>query len=509
MALRTARLAGALDSITPIHTAMVFTLCLIFLVSFIPLQQNADGLLLTLASLQKLTVYYWGQDRLGLLTPLLTVWVRDPIVNAYGQLVLRLLAGLIAPLFFCGLVLRRPADAWRATVLSDCLMLICAGAQVFQETFVEANPYSMSLACAGLATTALRGSSRCLRARLLHVAAVCLLVVAYIVNLGLIIIALPLVGMVSMLLPSAHTGRLLVLHIAAAAIGFLLPPIFSPEYTTPFGMTFVTDNLIHYADVIWAVTGWRFLLAALLPSILLVLASRWRLHNSRLVVLLLATQFGAAVLSFTATALSRWLVINAFHIRYFVPGLILLLSVGGISLWLTTKTVTRDSTVRNGIFFCLTLLLLLGAYQRLQVHRIDNSDIVGNGRSELARAVAVRYLVHALDGIAGGGIADGYWNVWPAVFMTEQYHHDNGYKGPNVFGITYRGRVRRSEFIARLAAQGRIRLACIDLSPTECAARASSEMGTPELLSSEFAPSEPLPNDHRLEFVEIRMAAGQ
>jgi hypothetical protein len=112
-----------------------------------------------------------------------------------------------------------------------------------------------------------------------------------------------------------------------------------------------------------------------------------------------------------------------------------------------------------------------------------------------------------LDGIASAGLSAGYWQVWPAVFMTEQLHYESGYKGPNVFGVTVRGAARRSEFQARLAAQGRIKLACIDLTPSDCAAEASSEMGVNGADFNEIAPMEQLQDNHLLRFVEISSEA--
>ena len=60
------------------------------------------------------------------------------------------LAALLAPTFFCALFFRRPADVWRATILSDLLLVAVARISPLHEIFVKANPYAPSLACAGL-----------------------------------------------------------------------------------------------------------------------------------------------------------------------------------------------------------------------------------------------------------------------------------------------------------------------------------------------------------------------
>jgi len=75
-----------------------------------------------------------------------------------------------------------------------------------------------------------------------------------------------------------------------------------------------------------------------------------------------------------------------------------------------------------------------------------------------------------------------------------------------VFGFPTRGHVRREEFMARLAAAGRLRLACIDLAVNECATSVSSEMRLQGLRFREFAPPERLSGKHWLSFAEVQLA---
>jgi len=133
------------------------------------------------------------------------------------------------------------------------------------------------------------------------------------------------------------------------------------------------------------------------------------------------------------------------------------------------------------------------------VLRVPAGGVVIEKRwSGLAQAVAARYVRQSLDGIVGD-----YWAVWPSVLMTESYHYAAGYGGANVLGITGRGKVRRAEFVARLATRGELRLACIDLEPKACAEHAAAEMAVPPLRYSELAPAEPMPDGHRLDYIAI------
>lgn len=481
----------------PLHGVAVFALLLLLVVCFVPLQQNGDGLLLTVVSLQKLTLFFWEQDRFGNLGPLLAVWIRDPTANAYAQILVRLVCGLLAPLFFCSLVFRARSDIWRATLLSSALVLIAGGRWLMQEMFVEASPYGLSFACAGLAAMLLRAPRG-----MPHLAAgFALLVVAYIVNFGLITMALPLVGLLALLLPSPHRWRLAVLHGAAATIGQLLPAIVAADFRTPMGAKASLATLARLLESIREGTGWQFALAATLPLAVGIAVIWWRRPGlSRLAWPVLAVLLGVAALNVAAISASSWVAMNNFNLRYFVPAYVLLMSVGGCALLLSVHVTTRARAIRGAAFLALSVAMLLTAQNRLRGLRNGERDIVIAAEAGIAHAVARVSLSHALDAIAGN-----HWEVWPAVFMTLQYRHDIA-SPDDVFGVALHGGVRSREFSARLASQGRMRIGCIDLAPADCAASTGRIMHQGVLHFEEMAPSEVLPGGHTLSLVEIRPA---
>jgi hypothetical protein len=55
----------------------------------LPFSENGDGLLETIMSLQKVTLYYWGEDRFANLLPAATLWIRNPTDNACAQMALQ------------------------------------------------------------------------------------------------------------------------------------------------------------------------------------------------------------------------------------------------------------------------------------------------------------------------------------------------------------------------------------------------------------------------------------
>jgi hypothetical protein len=482
--------------------AAMFSLCLLLLYRGIPLQLGGDAILTSVISLQKLTLYFWWQDRYGNLLPLLAAWIRNPIDNATAQLGLRLLAGLVAPTFFCSFFFRRPADIWRAAILSDALLLAFARAKPLYEIFVQASPYGTSLACAGLAAMLLRAPGRQLGGTLATLAGILLVVAAYVVNVGLVILALPIVGLFALLLPSVHAARLLVVHLVAAAVGCILPRIVAPDLPTPLDLIAPIHGIARLAATAWKVTGWPYLLVALVVAALTVLPL-CRLGRPRIIrpwATAVAILVGVAALNFAMVGSSRWVSMNNFQPRYLMPVYLLLLSLGGLSLWSAVRFAGRRRRPTHLAFIGLAGLLLLVAGLRLPGPA--GSGLIEERWDGLAQAVAARYVRQSLDGIVGD-----YWAVWPAVLMTESYHYAAGYDGANVLGITYRGGVRRADFVARLATRGELRLACVDLEPKACAEHAAAEMSVPPLRYSELAPAEPMPNGHRLGYIAV--AAGE
>src|SRR5436305_14423335 len=58
---------------------------------------HADSLLPVLVSTQRWTPFFWGQDRFGMLIPLLAMPIRHPLGNLLAQGWMMTAAGLLAP----------------------------------------------------------------------------------------------------------------------------------------------------------------------------------------------------------------------------------------------------------------------------------------------------------------------------------------------------------------------------------------------------------------------------
>lgn len=111
---------------------------------------NSDSLLSSLASLYAWTPFFWQQDRVGLLVPLLTSVCPDPVANLVLQTGLTVFVGLCLPLVLAELVYPHPAARAAVTAVTG-LMTALAPDRIRDNLLFECYyPLAMLLGCAAL-----------------------------------------------------------------------------------------------------------------------------------------------------------------------------------------------------------------------------------------------------------------------------------------------------------------------------------------------------------------------
>lgn len=498
-------LIAACETSAPVVMVGLFAILVLLWARHLSFAQNGDGLLATVMSLQKITLYYWAEDRFANLLPALTMWIQNPVDNVYAQVTLRLVLGLIAPLFFCSLIFRRAADSWRATLTTDLLLLLGLQPALAYEMYLAENPYCTALACAGLSTLALRSAWHDATnwRWAFYMAGLACLLAAYLTDFGLVPIAMPLITLLAILMRSLFLYRLLVLHVLAAAFSFLLAKVAVPGFSSTLAVVPSWQNELRYLDVVWMNMGWPFAAALIAPIAIFVASARWyRPRYCRMMGLVFGAMLGTAILYFILVASSKWLVMNLFAVRYFIPGYLLAMSIAGIALWHRRIWPTTAPAANSMAFLVMAAALFLGGMARLQTWHPGIEGVISDGKAPEAEAVAASYVARGLDAIAGD-----YWDVWPSVVAAEQYRYEARLDGTGVLGVTYRGEARRDAFMARLAAQGELRIGCIDLTLAACRDLVASTMKTSGLRAEEFAPKAQLPANHVLRFITVSLAA--
>ena len=376
--------------------------------------QHADSLLTVLISTQRWTPFFWGQDRFGMLVPLVTMPIRHPLANLLVQGWIMSVAALFAP-FVVARFLTGRAGPWVAIGgCTNALFLLIATPAV-QFDWLVTQPYGLSIAL-GFAGLIAGGDEH--RGGQPLVAFVLLLLACW-VNIGSVVmlaIAAVIVGF--------RPVRLLVLEGIAAALASLAAIYLASAHTVtalappgkwPNGwwqlVEGTSDVSAHPSAAIGVAAG-------------TIVAVVWLWKTD-----VLPPGKGAAAL--LAMSVGTWLVLGTslwvgmirFSFRYMYPTLMVLGVAFSSVMSALLARWTRAFTIASlGI---LTAAATIG-YGTPSLARIDRSFDDRFGRQTGA-------ILHAGATL----IAGDYWRVWPAVF------HANlalarTHTRARVFGLAYR-----------------------------------------------------------------------
>ena len=92
----------------------------------------SDTLVPILVSLQKWTPFFWGQDRVGMLVPLLTLPLRHPLLNLIAQGAIYVATGLAAMYLLARYMLRDGSYALAGTLSAVAFLGLAPASWVFE-----------------------------------------------------------------------------------------------------------------------------------------------------------------------------------------------------------------------------------------------------------------------------------------------------------------------------------------------------------------------------------------
>ena len=446
---------------------------------------NADSLLPSLMSTQRLTWFYWGQDRLGNVVPTVAAPVRDERWNMTLQLFLIglgwfTLAALFAANHLAG---RRTAGVTRpvapsqvaaATVIAGIVTwaaLPAATELVF--VFEQLYAFAFAMFLFGLWGVVQRGWG----ARAVGAAA---LGAAMLINPSLVLYA-PAVAVFPGVTPLRWHGRQprpaapIVRAFAVAAVAFLATSLAARQFGAPPGLDtgyneFSLGKSLDHVDDAFANVGnsLRHPAALLLVAAPVVwLAWRARTLTPRLWALYLAAPLFALAWTLLFSG-NTWVLMNALFPRYFFPlyavGLLYVSAAAADAAGLlaarlrapdlASGTVRRIDPGDRRRRWPAVLPLLAGA-----------GGLVGISRVELDTLVATRPWVDVIAAHDVDLAVGGYWATWPVVIEARAQGHD-------VLGVEGRaiaiddliaGRIRDD-----LAAGDRVTVLCTDSDAAQC-----------------------------------------
>ena len=424
-------------------TLFVF-LSLLTVNRFSPEFLNADVILNSVMSLQHVTLFYWGQNRLANILPLVCSPISDPAVNLYACL-------LITTGVFYGMIwfwadrLSRicfPDSEYSLTrrmiflVLISIFFFIARPATVF-EIATGHIEYALSYLLFGVAFFYYFGQKKSLLMRL-AVTGVCL-AAAIGVNYSIIIPALVLVGGSALFKRKLDIDSLVFsVLVIVLFIFWALVARFYPSRDISY-VSFEFERLNHSVQIVAknlidAVYLGNVVVIFLAACLLKIFAFSLPQENDSSdytrtcpFTLMLLVFAGVWILLFS---INSWVAANLFHFRYFVP----VIFVGMMLLSLEVRSLT----------------VFLPRWQRYAISALLAAWLIVH----LAQPfVSLRdYTVFKrIDAVLPGdvvGYAGDYWLVWPAVMK-------NLLEGNEGFGFTYRAEGNRDNLTRYFSEAGR------------------------------------------------------
>jgi hypothetical protein len=428
---------------------------------------TSDDLVFVLASLYAWTPFFWEQDRVGLLLPLLASPCPDPLLNLLIQNALSAFAGLAATLVLSRYLFRQPFYPLVAAAANAGLIALTP-ADFRYNLFVNCcYGTALTLGVGGLLLTEPGRAGRVTRPR--GLGALVLVALSEWVYLGNVLLLLPLAVFRCWLMPARPGGvslrrgwrplrtdpefrcALAVLALGTA-VGFGLKTL----GTAVSGETTVGGLYAQFWPLAWgrmAGNLWEALAAGPWLVVLPVAAVAGLLCQARGDRRPLRPVYRAgavAALAGLAKALflgtRTWVAWNQFAFRYLIPTVLCLqVALVAVALAPLAGAVTdrgrRLLTPLSAAVVLAAALVVYGWPSPVRV-RADLDDTLG------------AYTADVLDGDCEFVCGD-YWHVWPAVYHANLTLHERG-DPRTVWGIADRGRPMRRCWQTASPAERRI-----------------------------------------------------
>lgn len=414
--------------------------------------QDADGVLAALISTQKLTWYFWGQDRLLNLLPALAWPVHDPEANLRLQIGLRTFMAFLAPLGVIVLLREAPRVALVVTVATQSVLAFCLSGYGQFNLYVQHNPFGTSLVLFTV-TVAVVAHWPSARGALL---ALVLAFLAYATNIALLTFSLPLlcVAFVLSSRPRREVAMLLVIHVVGVLLAWVHARYFG-EASTKFdiapslgAITAGFSALGHQVNLaaLGVVFAGATVSLALSPS------------RSGFMAWLVAA---GSVPATAVLCCLVWVQQGAYDIRYLLTFVLafvtccVYLIVMQLDRWMRFRSA--DSVMSAIVLMALTFFVALGGLSKAPTALIREP---WRARANAAANVAVTENVQLIVG--------EFWDVWPTVLEARERLRKEGLDDKQIYGATFRGHVTKKKIQRLIAGRGEIKALCFYQTVDEC-----------------------------------------
>jgi hypothetical protein len=429
---------------------------------------NSDSLVFSLNSLYAWTPFFWQQDRIGMLVPLIASTCPDPVLNVVLQTGLTTFAALCLPLLLAELVYPHPISRIAATAANAVMFLLMPNRLIENLLFECYYPQAMALGCAALLILG-RGPGWPRWWRI--VLAAVLLILACWVYIGVPLWLGPLAlfrGWLqpgeewptgwwrAVFRPALHPRTILgcVLLVIAFGVGLLCMkaaqranPLIEPTPRTGLSPNEWLASWQAFAEHLGRLPGmaeWSIVLLAaagvgVVTALILRRPVGYPIYAGALVL------FIPAAIEYLFIGTREWTVMNDHHPRYLLGSLVCVQTLLALVAVLPLANYAAGRgrwlmgvTVALGLFTAATVRYGTPSPER---PRRELDALAGRWTAELIAARA--------DAVGGD-----YWTVWPVVFHMNLTRRETG--DSRVFcGIVLRG----GELLHRRYHQDELRVA--------------------------------------------------
>jgi len=426
--------------------------------------QDGDGILASLISTQKLTWYFWGQDRLLSFMPALAAFVANVEWNLRVQLFLRAFFAFLAPVGILYFFNQSARFLTFAVVLTNLLLALALNQFASFNYYVQYNTFETSLVMFALSFAVLRINERSI---FCNIVSLLTGFIAYASYLALPVIIFPLIAMSFCfhLLPRKQLVRLFVIHSICVVLAYMHSKIYgvaATQYGLNISLHAITAGYTTVADnVAWIKLSLLGLVAVILYGLYVRSKDFWS------IVLVAFASIGLmGVLS-----CSVWAQMNGYNIRYYLMPLVS--AVACISCMLSSLMYRF---LERGKRMWLVIGALMISAWLFGLHGLSPSysELVGPPWRDHSRAVATEAITSKAQLVIGD-----YWGVWPAVFDTYAMRSGADNRSLPVYGAAFRGYVLRKRVLRLSSEKGGIRALCLVDSTDECTKAAISAFQAP------------------------------
>ncbi len=481
--------AGVAPVVESLHRMLPTAIVIIVLVTVATRRYlamaNADALLPSLMSTQQWTLFYWGQDRLANLVPLLTLPIRDPVWNFQIQTILiaaaffAVGASFVSYHFWARGHRPRPIEHAAASLLTGLLVMVPLHTVAGYRFIIEQLYFvSVLLFIAAIHLWARRRK---------YALAAAVLQVTMLVNPSLLLAA-PFVWLLDHE-PVDRTRR--ALGFAATALGTFVLSSLAARYLATgepvdrpydeFSLSRLRDGVELVAGNVAGSVSDGLASLLVLTSVAVVAAGSRGLVSRARTVYVAVPVFSA--LWFLAFSTNGWVIQNLYEFRYFYPLYVtFMLYVAAAStecVLLVAGRVTRLARAPSPrIVVAATAALVLAtvtcviSIRNVRVEALEAAD----GSVEAARELDVHIVV------------GNYWTTWPTVIAGRS-------AGVDLLGATFRSDPIHGDIRAAIDREirdhGSVGALCSSVDAATCASQLS-EISSQDLTLGRILNEQPL-----------------